>query len=151
MNNTQLIEEYWCNALNRQDVKGILKFCAPGCQCWFVGADKGMSMEEFCGSIMLLLESFPDNFVRWESIEEIEPGVVRIQNFYGRSTHIGKPFSFGPYPPIPATGIVVEEDPCHLMITMKKGKMVKFVMDAYHGGLVGPPGHYQKIGGKLAP
>ena len=133
MNNTQLVEEYWCTALNRKDVKEILKLCAPGCECWFVGADEGMSMEEFCSSMM------NDNYVRWESIEEIEPGVVRIQNFVGRSTD--KPISSGPYHPIPATGIVVEEAPCHLMITVKNGKMVKFVMDAYHGNLVGPLDH----------
>ena len=87
MNNTQLVEEYWCNALNRKDVKEILKLCAPGCECWFVGADEGMSMEEFCSSMM------NDNYVRWESIEEIEPGVVRIQNFAGRSTRIDKSIS----------------------------------------------------------
>ena len=108
-----------------------------------------MDMKDFCASLVLLFESFPDQSVSWDSIEEIKPGVVRVVNFTGRSTHIGKPFSFGPYPPIPATGIKVENDPCHLIITMKKKKIAKFVIDAYHGGLVGPPAHYQKIGGKL--
>jgi hypothetical protein len=86
--------------------------------------------------------------VRWDSIEEIAPGKVKVTNFVGRGTHTGAPYGFGPFPPIPATGIVVEEDPCHLYISVKNGKMTKFVIDTYCGDLVGPPGYYQKIGGK---
>ena len=142
MSNVQLVEEYWCNAVNRHDLQRILKFCAPGCQCWFAGSDLSMGMEEFVRIILLVNEAIPENYATWDLLEETTPGVVRIENFVGHATHTDKPFSFGPSLPIPATGTV----PCNLTIMVKNGKMVKFVIDAYRGDLVGPPRYGQEIG-----
>lgn len=171
----RLVEEKWCNAFNRHDMRTVKRFASADSICIYKGAKSGMPLYDFLLEVQNISEAFPDNKskynfnsfylvvllmitndnllhystqkVRWDSIEEIAPGKVMVKNFVGRGTHTGKPFGFGPFPPIPPTGIVVEEDPCHLLITVSKGKMTKFVIDTYCGDLVGPPGYYQKIGG----
>ena len=109
-----------------------------------------MSFDLFIDSCRAIWASFPDNIMTWDSITEIRPGVVRVKNFKGHATHSGRPYSFGPYPPIKAKGAIVDEKPCHLTFNLKRGKVVSFEINAYHGDLVGPPGYYQQIGGDLS-
>ena len=145
--NVELVRSKWCEAMNRQDVATIRKFASPDSICMYKGATAGMKLPEFLEAVIMIFDSFPDNKMVWDSIEEVQPGEVVVKNFQGRGTHTGKPFGFGPFRALPAKGVVVAEDPCHLTITVVKGKMVKFVIDTYCGDLVGPPGYYQKIGG----
>jgi hypothetical protein len=148
--NTRFVKERWCDAMNRKDVAAIRKFANANSVCCYKGAETGMLLPDFLEAVIMIFESFPDNKMIWDSIEEISPGVVVVTNFQGKGTHTGKPFSFGPFPPIAATGIRVEEDPCHLTINIENNKMTLFVIDTYCGDLVGPPGYYNKIGGVLS-
>ena len=109
-----------------------------------------MPFELFFSSCKAIWESFPEQQLAWDSVKEIRPGVVKVKNYKGYGRHTGKPYSFGPYPPIKAKGAVVDEKPCHLIITLKRGKVVGFEINAYHGDVVGPPGYYQQIGGDLS-
>jgi hypothetical protein len=148
--NVRFVKEKFCEAMNRQDVATIRKFASPGSIFCYKGAETGMLLRDFLEAVIKIFESFPDNVMVWDSIEETSPGVVVVTNFQGKGTHTGKPFSFGQFPSIAATGIKVEEDPCHLTITVEHNKkMSMFVVDTYCGDLVGPPGYYNKIGGDL--
>jgi hypothetical protein len=147
--NARFVKEKFCEAMNRQDVTTIRKFAGADSICCYKGAETGMQLPHFLEAVIMIFECFPDNVMVWDSIEETSPGVVVVTNFQGKGTHTGKPFSFGQFPPIAATGIRVEEDPCHLTINVEKNKMTMFVIDTYCGDLVGPPGYYHKIGGNL--
>jgi len=148
--NAKLVEENWCKAMNRRDYNAIRRLSTSDSICMYKGAESGMPLSGFLNEVLNLLDSFPDNKMKWDSVQEVAPGVVVVKNFVGRGTHTGKPFGFGPFPKIPATYKVVEEDPCHLTIKIKNGKMSRFIIDTYCGDLVGPPGYYQKIGGNMA-
>jgi hypothetical protein len=147
--NARLVKEKFCEALSRQEVASIRKFTSPDSICYYEGAETGMLLPEFLEAVIMMFASFPDNKFVWDSVEEISPGVVLVTNFHGSGTHTGKPFSFGPFPPIAATGIRVKEDPCQLTINVANTKMASIVIDIYSGDLVGPPGYYHKIGGSL--
>jgi predicted ester cyclase len=145
--NARLIEEKFCEPMTRQDVAAIRKISGPNSTCCFKGAETGMLLDEFLEAVILMFASFPDNKFEWDSVEEISPGVVFVTNFHGSGTHTGKPFSFGQFPPIAATGIRVEEDPCNVTYTIAHNKITKILIDVISGDLVGPPGYYHKIGG----
>jgi len=151
--NERLIEKHWCKPLigPKHDIDAIIRFCAPASLCFFKGADSGFPLGGFVESCRDYQRAFPDATVSWDSITEIEPGVIFIKNFKGKGTHTGGPFSYASLPPIDVTGIHVEEDPCQLTIHVKRGKMTKMIIDIKEGDLVGPPGYYFKIGGKLPP
>ena len=60
-----------------------------------------------------------------------------------------KPYGFGTFPKVATTHKVVDEDPCQLYIYMKQGKQYKVEIDREPGSLVGPPGYYLQMGGKM--
>lgn len=147
--NCRLIKENWVDAFNKRDMKRVVRSCDRDAMCFFDGAESGMPLDAFmeeCGKIHI---GFPDFVTTFDCIEEVQPNVVRVTNFKTQGTHTG-PFEFGPFPAVPATGIVVDEDPCQLTIEIKHGKMSKFVITMKQGGhLVGPPGYYIAVGGKM--
>ena len=117
--------------------------------CYYKGAESGMNLDEFLAECTNLNSAFPDLVNTYDSIKEVTPGVIRVQNYKSAGTH-RKPYGFGPFPKVKPTNIFVEEDPCHLEIHVAKGKMTKFVIDIKDANdLVGPPGYYTKIGGKM--
>jgi hypothetical protein len=109
------------------------------------------ALSAFIDASDTFFESFPDQKITWESIEEIKPGVVMIKSFQGSGTHTGKPFGFGPFPELPAKGVFCKEDPCHITLTLHKGKIESVSIDCNSGTLCGPPGFYQMIGGNIGP
>jgi hypothetical protein len=126
----------------------IFRFCSKESICFFKGAESGMPLDAFMGECGNLVSAFEDLVVTFESIKEIKPGVVRVTNFKTTGTHT-KPFGFGPFPKVAATYKVVDEDKCQLTIYITGGKMTKFVIEMKEGDLVGPPGYYLQIGGKM--
>ena len=71
-----------------------------------------------------------------------------MEDYYGKGTHTGEPFAFGPYPPLPPKGVQVQDEPIQLTLTVTQGKIAKCEVVA-HGNQVGPPGFYSKLGGIL--
>ena len=92
--------------------------------------------------------AFPDLVVTFDSIEEVKPGVVVVKNFASRGTHKA-PYAFGSFPPVPATNRVVDEEGCQITFKMSRGKVTKFQVDIEGDDLVGPPGYYFRVGGRM--
>lgn len=147
--NAQLVKLQWVDAFNLRDMNTVRRFCTSNSVCYFYGAKNGMPLPAFLQSVEELYESFPDICLSFDEIKEVEENVVKITNFRSQGTHTGKPFAFGPFPPVPTSGLEVVEDPCQLTIRLSRGKMSEFIIDMQPGDLVGPPGYYIKIGGKM--
>ncbi|CAB9507059.1 expressed unknown protein [Seminavis robusta] len=98
--------------------------------------------------IVSLTKSFKDFRFNYDSIKEVEPGKVMVEDLCVTGTHNGQPYKFAVYPPITATGKHVVLDPERIWYTMKDGKIVHEVVTAL-GLLTGPAGFYLAIGGKL--
>ena len=86
----------------------------------------------------------------WDSVKEVrgKPNLVHVKNYYGRGTHTGKPFAFGPYPPIEPKGVVVQDEPIQLYLTIDEetSRIIHCDVQA-NGNMCGPPGFYTQIGG----
>jgi hypothetical protein len=144
-----LVREYWCRAILNREMDKARSVVAPDCIWNFKDAEASLKFSEMMEACLLIAASFPDLKVYWDAVQEIAPNVVMVKSFRGTGTHTGAPFFFGPFPPISATGIYVEEDPCHMTFTIRNGKYINVEADCYSGDLVGPPGFYHKIGGKM--
>jgi hypothetical protein len=95
-------------------------------------------------------KSFPDFYFKYDTIVEISPGIVLIKNVQPSGTHTGEPYTFGPYEPIPATGIKVVNDPEDFYITVDiDTEQVTFFRSVAKGPKVGPHSVYEQIGGLI--
>lgn len=74
--------------------------------------DAKMTIAEFQIEVDILFRSFPDFHLDFahEHVKEQVDGSVMV-NVFGRGTHTGEPFSFGPFPAIPAKGVFCQNDP----------------------------------------
>eukprot|EP00934_Nitzschia_sp_Nitz4_P003537 Nitzschia sp. Nitz4//scaffold28_size193895//162082//162618//NITZ4_001684-RA/size193895-processed-gene-0.237-mRNA-1//1//CDS//3329546039//3527//frame0 len=145
--NAKLVAKMF-DAYNHRDIKTLRKNITPDSSYFFQGAERGMSFDEFISACQATYASLPDLISTFDSMEELSPGVVVVTNARGYGSHIGEPISFGPYPPIAKTGIVIEERYDYTM-TIVNGKVARVLMAPDEGELVGPPGHYLKVGGKI--
>ncbi|CAB9498180.1 unknown protein [Seminavis robusta] len=98
--------------------------------------------------VVKLTKSFQDFKFSYESVKEIKPGTVIVEDLVVSGTHNGEPYKFMAFPPIPATGKHVVLDPERVWFVMKDGKIVKHMILAL-GNLTGPPGMYISIGGNM--
>eukprot|EP00934_Nitzschia_sp_Nitz4_P005863 Nitzschia sp. Nitz4//scaffold262_size27079//10152//10697//NITZ4_008220-RA/size27079-processed-gene-0.7-mRNA-1//-1//CDS//3329544751//5853//frame0 len=145
--NTKVVAEF-LDAFNRRNENAIRKVATVDAEFCFHGAERGMPFDFFLNGLHDVQQSFPDVCVTYDAIDEVEDGIVRVDNFHSRGTHTGVPFGFGPYPAIPRTDIVVEES-ADWTVLVTKGKIFKLIVKPPQGELVGPPAYYQKIGGQL--
>ncbi|CAB9502849.1 expressed unknown protein [Seminavis robusta] len=90
---------------------------------------------------------FEDLRFNYDSIKEVKPGQVLLEDLCVTGTHT-KDFAFANFPAIPPTGRHVVLDQERLWFTMKDGKIEKQEITAL-GNLTGPPGMYVSVGGKL--
>ena len=101
-----------------------------------------------------IMKSFPDSTCYVEGIELIfsdsHKGIFRVKKIGLTGTHTGEPYGFGPYEPIPATGIFVAPAPEFMHMTIVDG-LVHEVQFLPHGQCSEPDGIYQLIGGQLQP
>ena len=122
------------------------------CFCNFVDSETEMPAYEFIAAFKDKCTSFPDLRFYWKSMkihERSSDGVaIIIEDYYGIGTHTGPAYGFGPYEPVPTTGITVRDEPIEVTFTVKDGKITNAVVDAF-GKIVGPPGFYTKIGGLI--
>lgn len=93
----------------------------------------------------MLVKSFPDFRLEANGFQEIEPNVVQFTSV-ACGSHTGEPFSFGPFPPINATGKVCRNDPETSKITVVDGKIKRWVVTptGEHSGFAG---FYTQLGG----
>lgn len=99
-----------------------------------------------------LVESFPDFHYRFSVPRRSAAGVVIVDSCQGIGTHTGKPYSYGPYPPMDTKHVKVRCDPerfiFHVTPSGTSWHVVKLETFPL-GRFCGPAGFYQKIGGIL--
>ncbi|CAB9498183.1 expressed unknown protein [Seminavis robusta] len=99
--------------------------------------------------IVILCKSFTNFKFSYDSVKEIKPGVVLVDELVVSGTHNGKPYTFGGFPPIQSTDKHVVLDPERVIFTMKNGKIIKEVVKTTSGNLTGAAQFYVAIGGRL--
>jgi hypothetical protein len=76
--------------------------------------DAKMTVQGYQQEQDIVNRSFPDFRLNYDMdcLQEQADGVtVTVRNVRGQGTHSGAPYSFGPFPPIPARGVVCQNDP----------------------------------------
>ena len=120
----------------------------------FVDAEAEMRARDFHEAMEDTFASFPNIHFFWKymRITGIDPKtqstIVEVGDYFGVGKHEGKPYAFGPYEAIPATGITIRDKKILFTFFVKDGKIRKATVDAF-GDIVGPPGFYTKIGGVI--
>ena len=142
----------WIHKKNMHDVDGMAEMCHPDTNFCFVDSETFITLQEWNEIKKLIYGSFPDLHFFWKCIRVAgtsQWGVdIVLEDYYGIGTHTGKPFGFGPYEPIPPTGLTVQDEYIEFTISVKDGKISRACIDAF-GQMVGPPGFYTKIGGMI--
>lgn len=59
--NAKLVEEKWCKAFNRHDMRTVKRFATPESYCMYKGATGGMPLQDFMDEVENICRSFPDN------------------------------------------------------------------------------------------
>eukprot|EP00977_Amphora_coffeiformis_P030324 scaffold46265_cov183-Amphora_coffeaeformis.AAC.4 len=136
--------ELWLLYMNEHNLKGMTDIVHDECTVNFV--ESQMPYHEFSEEIKNLFSSFPDLSFAWNDVKQTSPNIVEIGVFQASGTHTGKPYGFGPYPPIESKGIAVKNDPEKVIIEVLQGK-IKKVTFIPSSELTGPPGIYVQIGG----
>jgi len=151
----------WVKLKDRHDSKGMMELTdMDNCVFTFVDSEASMLAEEFYGAMNDICESFPDLHFFWESMKVVDndcqdskflegTAKVLITNYYGVGTHTGKPYHFGPYPPVEPQGAVVRDENIQVSLWIQGGTSIVRVDIHAFGKLVGPPGFYTKIGGLI--
>jgi hypothetical protein len=92
--------------------QSIVSLFHPKSDVFFSGAK--MTVEGYQQEQDIVNLSFPDFRLHYamDCLQEQADGVtVTVRDVRGRGTHSGAPYSFGPFPPIPARGVVCQNDP----------------------------------------
>ena len=95
-----------------------------------------------------MFASFSDVKWNYESIQEVRPGVVLVENLVVAGTHDREPYKFAHFPPIPTTNKYFVVDPERIYMTTKDGKIAKMEVISL-GCQTGPPGIYSLLGGNM--
>ena len=142
---------YWKDS---QNFEGMESISDRRCTFYFTDAESEMTAREFNQAVKDTAASFPNLhfFWRWMTVSGFDAAtnctVVEVKDYYGIGKHDGKPYAFGPYEAIPATGKTIQDEKIRMRFFVRDGKIIKVVIDAY-GELVGPAGFYHKIGGVI--
>jgi len=137
-----------------QNFEGMKKVTHERCNFYFVDSEVDMIAREFYESVQDTFDSFPNLHFFWSymRISGIDSAtgwtVVKVGDYYGIGKHDGKPYAFGPYEAIPATGKICRDNPIQFTMYVKNGKIMKSVIVA-SGKIVGPPGFYTRLGGVI--
>lgn len=107
--------------------------------------DAPMNVEDFATEGRKMTDAFPDFQLILGPCKETEPGTVVI-DVRATGTHTGKPYGFGPFPPVDITGIKVVLDVERTTFTIVDGKIMRLFVESM-GEKTGPPGFYSSIGG----
>ncbi|CAB9522108.1 expressed unknown protein [Seminavis robusta] len=142
--------ERWIEMWRQKRLDDVVALSCPDCQ-YHVTLDDGemleVKLQDFIDQMKDTYESFPDYDTAWESVEpDATNGAIVIRNFTSKATHTGKPFAFGPYPAIPASGAEIHDDAISMYIFLKDGKPI-YIKTALEGVQIGPAAYYTQIGG----
>lgn len=148
--NAILVQKCWYETANRRNFRALRRFCSKDAIIRFQENKTGSSLYSLLDELEKSCISFPDYCLWFDEIKEVDKGIIKVTNNCGRGTHTGPPYSFGTLPPIPTSGLSVEEDACDLTIHILHGKIMQLVIDVKDGRLVGPPGLYMKGGGRIS-
>jgi hypothetical protein len=144
----QVVAEY-LRRINQHDVTTGQLFTD---QADVIFIETPMTPQSFEEEMVKVFRSFPDftlHIVSDDGIVEQPDGTV-LAELEATGTHTGAPYSFGPYPDIPPSGITVKLDReiCRYHICDKEGKVSKIIITPL-GQSTGPPGLYTLIGGLI--
>ncbi|CAB9507358.1 expressed unknown protein [Seminavis robusta] len=94
-------------------------------------------------------KSFPNLHFHYESVKEVRPGHVLVEDLQVSGTHTGEPFAFAHFPAIPTSNKHLVNDHERLWFTVnKEGKIVLQEAIAL-GSVTGIAGFYMQLGGKM--
>jgi hypothetical protein len=95
--------------------------------------------------------SFPDYDTEWDEMRDSKDNTVRIKNFVTKGTHTGEPFAFGPYPPMPAQGKKIRDNPVDVLVYIdkKSAKIEKVRILSKPNVTTGPGVYYLQVGGYI--
>ncbi|CAB9517116.1 expressed unknown protein [Seminavis robusta] len=146
LTNEQLVR-YYMHAKNRHATTeellplfhetATVKFDDQGC----------LTAVQLVTEIHKLYQAFEDLSFSFESVKEVRPGEVLVEQLVVSGTHTGN-LIFMDLPAIPASGKHVVLDPERVWVNVEDGKIAKMDVMAL-GNLTGPPGLYVSVGGKL--
>ncbi|CAB9520028.1 expressed unknown protein [Seminavis robusta] len=145
--------ERWIEMWRQKRLDEVVALSCTECM-YHVTLDEGaekleMRLLDFIEQMRLCYESFPDYESVWDSVEpDPTNGAIIIKNYCSTATHTGKPFAFGPYPPILANGAKIRDDAISLHVFLKDGKPM-YVKTALEGVQIGPAAYYTQIGGLI--
>ncbi|CAB9517118.1 expressed unknown protein [Seminavis robusta] len=145
--NEQIIEQYMAAKNRHASVEELLEFWTSDKAKAKFDDHGSMTARQLLTEINNLNQGFEDMMFTFESIEEVEPGVVLVEQLVVTGTHTSD-LKFMDFPVIPKTNRHVVLDPERLYFTVKNGKITK-MEDTALGNLTGPPGMYMAVGGKL--
>lgn len=135
--------EQWCNFFLAHDFDGY--FTITGENVDLVFGEVKIPLKEMVEEMKNVTESFPDLSVRWNPCRETDDGKV-ITTIVVSGTHTGKPYGFGPYPKIEATGIKCQNDSEEVTFTFGADDKISLI-ETKPLGKFGPTGFYSQIGG----
>jgi hypothetical protein len=144
----QVVAEY-LRRMNQHDVTTGQLFTDQADVIFIETPMTPQSLEE---EMVKVFRSFPDFTLHIVSVNGIveQPDGTVLAELEATGTHTGAPYSFGPYPDIPPSGITVKLDReiCRYHICEKEGKLSKIIITPL-GQSSGPPGLYTLIGGLI--
>ena len=155
----EAVKRYW-EAFHARDYDEMKKYCEDRYFINFLDTDLEMPLNEYLEIWKGTVESFPDfalemnlDDIKPEECNELDDGtiIVYIRNVRAKGTHSGKPYSFGPFPEVPARGIFVRDvSPNTNAMHIRNGKVYR--NDIKTNGSSdesGPAYFYEQVGGVL--
>ena len=152
------LEKHWeimnqyMNLLNAHDLVGFEELWNPQGVVKFPLGDVPVSV--LMAETEKLIRCFPDGVFYATGRECIfsdsRKGVFRVAKCGFEGTHTGEAYGFGPYKPIPASGVYVAPDPQFMILTIIDGRVQQIEL-TYLGRKSDPDYIYEAIGGQLQP
>lgn len=134
----------WVEAKNQHNMMMLYQITHPDAIFHFPDTNVHLPMRPFWDSMMALFDAVPDLSFTYSSFSVVEPGVVCFREYIGFGHHTGDAMELSPdHPRVPATGAYIADEPIHLTVTIKNGRVFDMVAETA-GGLAGPPGFYFK-------
>jgi len=137
----------------------LTQHALPYCPLQYPAENTELSVRDMPEEMQKVLSSFPDLQFHYDSIEEVQPGVVVVSHFHATGTHTGTPYAFGPFPNVPARGTVLHDPPTTIFVyfcvesSSSSGdvgmiKIERIVFDC-NGKTNGLPLYYTQVGGLI--
>lgn len=147
--NEQIIEDYITALNNHESVEEMLQFYRSNKVRVKYDDVCAMTSQSALKQLRCVQASFKDLNFSYESIKEVRPGEVIVENLCVSGTHNGEPYQFDDLPPIEASGKCVALDEECLYFKMRDGKITRKDICAM-GAFTGPAGLYQLVGGQTS-